>query len=750
MAVAGDVIIKLAADFADFAAGMVESTKKLTDFGAQAEKTGATLDSLYKTIKAGIAAFGIEQIIAYGDSLVKAGAALDTQAKTLGVTTDALQAYKAAAIDSGQSVDAMTSLLSRFNIAIGQAEQGSKAHLDALNKLGVNILDVNGKLKSQSDILQLVATALLKVPEGAQRAAIEMALFGKSGQDVNVMLETLTKSASDLASRYASGILPPATIQQMTDLQRNTEQSQAKIDKFFGTIYAQAKSSLLESIAKDIADITRGLQAASAYEGILDKIAAFYGAVGSAQNPAGTSPLSIWVKDAAQLNTDLAEMQTRLARLQAEGQGTQASTLQKQIADKQAQLDKLNQAIKDAQSPVMPTVTVPSNRGSNPPDAASAKAGATEAENIEAQIRRYQVLADAAKAAQATIAAGTNQNTDDLKRQVTVQQQIDDIVGKLEAKHIQITADQKARLTAAVTGAESERAAEQKLLDINVQAEALESKRGDGAVAYQKALRDLNREQDTGRVSGVAYAAQMKEITETYKDQQDAATRVGNGLDALGAGFDSAARAYAKANDNFAAGGQVFTGITNAMSQSIDFLAGTSSKGFAQIAQDFATMLAKMALQAALSPVFKALGSAVSAGLGASIPGAGIPGAAGMDAFLSTGGGGASGGIFSSILSGIGSIFGRATGGPIMPGQPYLVGENGPELIVPGGAGQVTPIAGGSGGVTVNLDMRGQQSTSGTNPQQAVALGRKIKAAVSDVIQTEKLPGGSLYNRVTA
>jgi lambda family phage tail tape measure protein len=747
MAVAGDVVIKLAADFADFVAGMTESTKQLTAFGAQAEKTGATLSSMFTALKSGIAALGIEQIIAYGDALIKAGAALDTQAQTLGISVEALQAYKLASIDAGQSVETMTSLLARFNVSIGQAAQGSKAHLDALNALGVTILDSNGKLKSQADILQLVAQALLKVPEGAQRAALEIALFGKAGQDVNALLPSLNKSVDDLSQKFAEGIIPQATIDHMVEIQKQSDLTEAKLSKLLSVLYTEVKGDFLAKVNSDIADITRGLQAASAYEGILDKIAAFYGAVGSAQNPQGTSPLSIWVKDAAQLNTDLAEMQTRLTRLQSEGQGTQATTLQKQIADKQSQLDKLNTSIAQATAPVMPAVTATApTGGSNPP--AKGGSGNTDADNIEAQIRRYQALADAAAKAQATISASNAQNVEDLKRQVTVQQQVDDITGKLEAKHIQISAEQKQRLTDAVTGAETQRAAEQKLLDVNVQAEALESKLGDGTVACTKALKDLNLEQETGRVSGVAYATQMKNITDTYKDQQDQATRVGNGLDALGAGFDQAARAYAKANDAFAAGGQVFTGITNAMSESVDYLVGTSTKGFDQIAQEFATMLAKMALQAALSPVFKAIGSGVSSFLS---------GPTGIDseiaqwsAYGTAGASSSGGGIFGSIISGISSIFGRATGGPIMPGQPYLVGENGPELIVPGGAGQVTPIAGGSGGVTVNLDMRGQQSTSGTNPQQAVALGRKIKAAVSDVIQNEKLPGGSLYSRVTA
>ncbi len=42
------------------------------------------------------------------------------------------------------------------------------------------------------------------------------------------------------------------------------------------------------------------------------------------------------------------------------------------------------------------------------------------------------------------------------------------------------------------------------------------------------------------------------------------------------------------------------------------------------------------------------------------------------------------------ILGGFG-IPGRADGGPVAPGRPYLVGERGPELVVPRHAGEVVP-----------------------------------------------------------
>jgi hypothetical protein len=40
----------------------------------------------------------------------------------------------------------------------------------------------------------------------------------------------------------------------------------------------------------------------------------------------------------------------------------------------------------------------------------------------------------------------------------------------------------------------------------------------------------------------------------------------------------------------------------------------------------------------------------------------------------------------------------RAEGGPVSRGQPYVVGERGPELFVPRGAGNIIPNKAGMGG----------------------------------------------------
>jgi hypothetical protein len=58
-------------------------------------------------------------------------------------------------------------------------------------------------------------------------------------------------------------------------------------------------------------------------------------------------------------------------------------------------------------------------------------------------------------------------------------------------------------------------------------------------------------------------------------------------------------------------------------------------------------------------------------------------------------------------LSKVLSLGARERGGPVMSGQPYMVGERGPELMVPHGAGRIVPnnkLGGQSTMVTVNIN----------------------------------------------
>lgn len=91
-----------------------------------------------------------------------------------------------------------------------------------------------------------------------------------------------------------------------------------------------------------------------------------------------------------------------------------------------------------------------------------------------------------------------------------------------------------------------------------------------------------------------------------------------------------------------------------------DFLFNPFEDGLKGMLTGFATMIQRMVAEAAAAAILKSL----------------FGGAAGSS---------------NSFLAGFASVFGRASGGPVMAGNAYLVGEQGPELMVPTSSGNIIP-----------------------------------------------------------
>lgn len=97
-----------------------------------------------------------------------------------------------------------------------------------------------------------------------------------------------------------------------------------------------------------------------------------------------------------------------------------------------------------------------------------------------------------------------------------------------------------------------------------------------------------------------------------------------------------------------------------------------------------------------------------------------------------------SSGIFSDIGSALGFGGGRASGGPVTPGNYYVVGERGPEILVPGTAGTVIPNGGGGGGVVINVNNTASgveaTATARTNDGQTIidVVVERVRGAMVD------------------
>lgn len=101
--------------------------------------------------------------------------------------------------------------------------------------------------------------------------------------------------------------------------------------------------------------------------------------------------------------------------------------------------------------------------------------------------------------------------------------------------------------------------------------------------------------------------------------------------------------------------------------------------------------------------------------------------------------------VTKPLAGGLGNFFadlftGKAMGGPVSGGTPYLVGERGPELFVPSGSGSIVPnnrlqSSGATvGGVTINYHIAAGVSRSELAPILE-SERRRLKAEIPDMVR---------------
>lgn len=166
-------------------------------FGALASSAAA----LVNPITAGIAA-----VVGLGASATAVGRGLielegrveqlGFAAEQLGTDFSTIQTLEEAAKRTGVSFEALTSGLQKFAVKLDESRDSSSGAAKALAELGISQEQLAGlSLPQQAD---LVATALAGVEDPARRAALQMELLGKSGENVRRGFTAIEESNSAL------------------------------------------------------------------------------------------------------------------------------------------------------------------------------------------------------------------------------------------------------------------------------------------------------------------------------------------------------------------------------------------------------------------------------------------------------------------------------------------------------------------------------------------------------------------------
>lgn len=90
------------------------------------------------------------------------------------------------------------------------------------------------------------------------------------------------------------------------------------------------------------------------------------------------------------------------------------------------------------------------------------------------------------------------------------------------------------------------------------------------------------------------------------------------------------------------------------------------------------------------------------------------------------------GAAVSGVGAGLLGLPGRATGGPVSPGQAYLVGERGPEMFVPSSSGRVETAGPRGGGVNVTVNVTAPRDAGAPFMAQT---GRQVARSVRRALE---------------
>lgn len=163
----------------------------VTVFGFEAdERSLDRIESVIGGLKAGIlavaagAAAGAASIYGIASSVAEFGDTTIKTAQRLGMTAEALQQLDFALNISGTSMQAQRGSFVRLARTANEAAQGVETYTEVYERLGVNVRDANGDMRSTEDLVLALSDAFAAMPDGIEKTATAQELFGRSGTDM--------------------------------------------------------------------------------------------------------------------------------------------------------------------------------------------------------------------------------------------------------------------------------------------------------------------------------------------------------------------------------------------------------------------------------------------------------------------------------------------------------------------------------------------------------------------------------------
>jgi hypothetical protein len=273
---AGSIVISLLMQTGSFETDTKRAEKALRDLQKEAVKIGAAIGAAFTTTALASAVL-VKQSIDNADALGKL-------AQQTGTTVEDLSALAYAADLSGVSQEELSAALVRLTKNMSDTAAGTGEAIKGFTALGISVKDSAGNLKSSDAVLGEIANKFAGFRDGAEKTALAVNLFGKSGAQLIPLLNAGAGGIEKLKDEAAKlGIV----------ISGSTAKAAEEFNDNLTRITASAKG-LVNRITADI------LPAALAFtEALIDIINGLNGADRASNDLAGNNSVREFAESAA-------------------------------------------------------------------------------------------------------------------------------------------------------------------------------------------------------------------------------------------------------------------------------------------------------------------------------------------------------------------------------------------------------------------------------------------------------------------
>jgi hypothetical protein len=402
----GDIAVKVGADITSLKKGMGDAASSVETFSQKAGQSLTSFSANLLKFGAAAASAGALAAGALIKSSIDSADALSKMSKTLGLSIEKLSALQYAAGLSGIENEALSASLGKLNKNARDAYLGVGAAKDAFDALGITVANSAGNLRTNDEIFAQIVDKFSKMPNGIEKSAFAMDIFGKSGAALIPLLNEGTSGLSALTSEaerlgVVVGSETAAAAEQFND---NLDKMKAAVSGLGMKMAADALPALNEftgvindpNVQKGLSDLASaivrvGAATVSAIAGIAD----FSKWVGESLAAALNGPASDDIVRLEDKMLDLIEVKKRIPRADLRD-----PNIDIEIEKTQALIDnyyKVQAAKVSAPKPSQASSTTPSTETTETEDDSISRAQREQKLEEEAAKRREKAKNDAEK-----------------------------------------------------------------------------------------------------------------------------------------------------------------------------------------------------------------------------------------------------------------------------------------------------------------------------------------------------------------